>query len=751
MKFSSISSIRILFLLYFHLASCKIVLGFDFRELDPYIFSKNDPSAKQLKNMMISDTARCLEESHSRESIIFSKLNDKSQWELYRDTRLKKLKESLGEWPIIPKEFRIYETRRIQGDGFLIKCLVYETRPGFWACANLYIPVVVPDKMPGIIIAHSHHGGKTGSELQDMGMTWARSGVAVLVPDQIGYGERREHDFHGSKDYDQPFRAGRQDYYFRYNLNLQLSSIGDSLMGWMVWDLMRGVDILLKQNNIDPDRIIMIGSVAGGGDPVGVTAALDSRITCAIPFNFGGWQPESSLKNNPDKDFPWFGDGYWESTRGLRLGARDGFAHFVIVGGIAPRKLIYAHEFSWNENIDPAWPRLKKIYQFYNARDSIDVAHGYGGVRGPGGPENSHCNHVGAVHRKMIYPLLHKWFQMKPPIEYSNPIPSNNLICWTEKARSEIKPLKLHNLLSRISNERLKTFLNGDSKTEVIINREKEAWSRLLGDIEPKKNPEVHHLGMIKCQKGKLDKYLFEPEPGIVIPLFLLRPLVEKKRFPVVIMVAQEGKGGFLRERGDVMEAFLNAGIAICLPDLRGMGESQAGDSSGRTSIRTSISQTNLMLGRPVLGMQLRDLRSITRWLKTLPEIDSERFGSWGDSFSLVNPSDFNTRYAVPHDAKNSLTNSEPNGGLLAGLLPLFESIQVTACRGVLEIKGLYLSPYVYYPHESILPGMSSLQDWKTWGRIRTKGTVDGQNRLYVEENESPNNHAKWLIAELEK
>ena len=85
-----------------------------------------------------------------------------------------------------------------------------------------------------------------------------------------------------------PYRVSRQDYYFRYNSNLQLSAVGDSLMGWMAWDLMRGVDVLLKQPGLDKDRIILMGAVAGGGDPAGVTAALDNRIAGVVPFNFGG-------------------------------------------------------------------------------------------------------------------------------------------------------------------------------------------------------------------------------------------------------------------------------------------------------------------------------------------------------------------------------------------------------------------------------------------------------------------------------
>ena len=170
-------------------------------------------------------------------------------------------------------------------------------------------------------------------------MTWARSGTAVLIPDHLGHGERRQHDFRTEKDYPKPYRVSRQGiitscYAF---LNLQLTAIGDSLMGWMVWDLMRGVDVLLKQPGIDRDRIILLGAVAGGGDPAGVTAALDPRIACVVPFNFSGWQPESNAPPNPDRDFAWFGDGYWESTRGLCAAERPAGLPTMSLPGASPR------------------------------------------------------------------------------------------------------------------------------------------------------------------------------------------------------------------------------------------------------------------------------------------------------------------------------------------------------------------------------------------------------------------------------
>ena len=75
-------------------------------------------------------------------------------------------------------------------------------------------------------------------------MTWARSGCLVLVMDHLGHGER-QHPFRTEADY--PHLPGRrQDYYFRHNTGTA-SLVGESLMGWMAWDLMRGLDLLLSR------------------------------------------------------------------------------------------------------------------------------------------------------------------------------------------------------------------------------------------------------------------------------------------------------------------------------------------------------------------------------------------------------------------------------------------------------------------------------------------------------------------------
>ena len=159
--------------------------------------------------------------------------------------------------------------------------------------------------MPGILICHSHHLPKSEGELQDMGISWARRGCMVLVMDVLGHGERRQHPFATSADFPGNFKVSRQDYYFRYNLGMQLQVVGQSLSGWIAWDLMRGVDLLLAKPGIDKNRIILLGAVASGGDLAAVTAALDPRIAAVAVFNFGGPQPETRfpLPADPEEAF----------------------------------------------------------------------------------------------------------------------------------------------------------------------------------------------------------------------------------------------------------------------------------------------------------------------------------------------------------------------------------------------------------------------------------------------------------------
>src|SRR5436190_15330813 len=112
----------------------------DFKDVDPNVFPKDDPRAKELPKMMWVDAKKRMQEANLRESKAFAEVTTKEQWEKYRDARIQKLKESLGTFPEAPKDMKRLVTKEIKGDGFFIHNVVYESRPGLWVSANLYVP-----------------------------------------------------------------------------------------------------------------------------------------------------------------------------------------------------------------------------------------------------------------------------------------------------------------------------------------------------------------------------------------------------------------------------------------------------------------------------------------------------------------------------------------------------------------------------------------------------------------------------------
>ena len=701
-----------------------------------------DRPSEELSQMLEKHVQEGLAAANRRSSQEWRQIANREQWESFKRKRLDALRASLGQFPAVLRDPRRLTTRTTPGDGFVIENVIFESRPGLWVTANLYRPDPLRESMPGILLCHSHHNPKTQGELQDMGMTWARLGCLVLVMDQLGHGERRQHPFVSAESYAGQFPVGRQDYHFRYIEGIQLHLIGDSLVGWMVWDLSRGVDLLLSRQGIDPKRIILMGSVAGGGDPAAITAALDDRIAAAVPFNFGGPQPESPYPLLPDAEntFNYAGGGDWESTRNLRLSCRDGFLPWVIVGSIAPRYLIYAHEFSWDQEHDPVWKRLQRIYgDFYGHPDFLDYTTGFGVLQGRP-PQASHCNNIGPTHRERIHAALMRWFQIPggPSAEYQKRIPEEDLICLRGESVREIRPQELNVLAARLGHERVlrcRDELNrlaADSRLE----RLQSEWGSILGPVQPGK-PRVLNTSRDSGGAGNIvvERIVLETEPGVQVPLLILKSSRHKNPGPIILGLSQSGKAGFLRERSRAIAELLEGGSSVCLPDLRGTGETRSGTARGRESADTAIASTELMLGETLVGARLRDVRSILIYLRSRADLNTRRIAVWGDSFAAVNPPDRNLK--IPLGVPEEPPLAEPLGGLLALLTGIYEKdVQAVYARGgLVSFESVLQSQFCYLPHDVVIPGALTAGDLCDVSAalaprpVRLEGLVDGLNR----------------------
>lgn len=685
-------------------------------------------------------------------------IQTRAQWEAFSRARIEKLRDSLGHFREPPAIVKTRVTGELKRDGFRIRKLLFESRPGFWVTANLYLPAQPSEGMPAISIVHSHHRPKEHGELQDMGATWARAGCAVMVMDQLGHGERRQHPFASAADYAKEFRVSRQDYYHRYDTGLQLQLAGESLIGWMAWDISRGFDVLHALPGIDKTKTILLGAVAGGGDPCAVAAALDVRITCTVPFNFGGPQPETRfpLPADTETSFNYAGSGSWEPTRNLAYSASDGFLPWVIVGSIAPRRLIFAHEFNWDRPHDPVWKRLQKIYGFYNAPANLDFTHGFGELRGRP-PNASHCTHIGRPHRVRIHAAFKKWFGIEAT-EFSDRVDAAQLHVWTPEARKELKPQSLIEILAAETAKQRKENRFKDKPHKVRRVLMQGEWTRLLGDTRPDqpvrvKKSEVQIQGQLRIRRVVL-----ETESGIEVPLLILSPTNVAKT-PVVLALAQGGKEGFLKHRSEQIALLLKHRIAVCLPDVRGTGETRGGNDRGRQSADTSRSATALMVGQPMLGGRLRDARSVLAWLRTQREFDANRIGLWGDAFAepmgTVKPEAFR----VPHGVERRMPQPEPLGGLLVWLLALYDNpVRVLVTHHGLHSFAPVLSDHqVYLPHDAVVPRLLRSMDLPILrGVVELPGWVGSEmgrpiNSFGQLMKDSPNHPAFWLTFQLKE
>lgn len=680
-------------------------------------------------------------------------------WTRLRDAHRESLRASLGNFPRERPPVRIVTASTQAGDGFAIDNVLYESRPGLWVSANLYRPAAAPQSAPGFVICPAHHTAKTHGELQDMGMTWARLGAYVLVGDQVGHGERREHPFQRDSDYVKSFRLGRQDYYFRYDTGVQAQLVGESLAGQIAWDLSCGADVLLAQPGIDPRRLAILGSVAGGGDPAAIAGALDERFSVVAPFNFGGPQPETRfpLPDDADTWFNYVGGGGWESTRNLRSSASEGFHPWVIVGAVAPRKLIYGHEFSWDRPRDPVWKRLEAIYAAYQVPENLAAAYGRGTLKEQP-PVATHCTHIGPEHRQHLHAAFEKWWQIPDGAarEYSARVPAETLRCWTPELREKLRPRLYRQLLAENA-ARIVAPSGPDAPHPlreyfVPLMDELSAKNFRGADAQdfPRGAQTLERNGDGSSVKVDVHYWLVPSFRQLLAPTLLLIPAAGEagKKPPVVIAVSSAGKERFLRERADMIAGLLRRGVAVCLPDVQGTGESRPGTDRDRTSAATAQSSSLLMLSRPQFVVQLHELWGVQALLRKSPLVDAQRIGWWGDSLAAPNPPE--TDYQIPHGVEGRPRESEPAGAWLALFAAGGSNAPVYARGGLVDFRDVLNDYGVYMPHDALVPGAGARFVLKDVAARRVPSAtwltefVDGQNRAVS--NEKLREHLQPLV-----
>jgi len=261
------------------------------------------------------------------------------------------------EPPRTPLETTV--TSRLQGDGFIVEMLHYQSMPGLYVTANLWRPVDARPglRYPAVLTVCGHSGrGRDGNKtaFQDQGIWFARHGYVCLVVDTLQLGEIAA-THHGT------YREGRWWWQSR----------GYTPAGVECWNGIRGIDLLSSRDDVDGDRIGVTG-ISGGGAATFWIAAADERVKVAVPVSgmadLSAYVPGRCVNGHCDCMFM-INTFHWPWTR--------------IASLVAPRPLLLV-----NSDSDPIFPMdanerlaatLERVYSLHGAGDRFDAMVSRGG------------------------------------------------------------------------------------------------------------------------------------------------------------------------------------------------------------------------------------------------------------------------------------------------------------------------------------------------------------------------------------
>ncbi len=281
-------------------------------------------------------------------------------WKKLRERYKEEYFHMLGLWPLperTPLEPKV--TGTLEGDGFVVEMIHYQSRPRLYVTGNLYRPKNPEGSkpLPAVLYVCGHAGnGRNGNKtsFQSHGVWFARHGYVCLIVDTLQLGEIAALH-HGT------YREGRWWWHSR----------GYTPAGVECWNGVRGIDYLLSRPDVDPQRIAVTG-ISGGGAATFWIAAADERAKAAVPVSgmadLPSYVPNRVINGHCDCMFLYNTFG-WPWTR--------------IAGLIAPRPMLFVNSdadriFPMDAN-DRVINRLERLYSLYGQGDFVDAVVSVGG------------------------------------------------------------------------------------------------------------------------------------------------------------------------------------------------------------------------------------------------------------------------------------------------------------------------------------------------------------------------------------
>jgi len=507
-------------------------------------------------------------------------------------------------------------------NGYKIEKVIFESQPNFFVTANLYLPKTGAPPYPGILFPLGHEAGaKAHHAWQRLLITFAKNGFVVLTYDPIGQGERVQNwdpDFKESK-------AGASTTEHTV-IGIQCLLTGQSVARYTIWDGMRALDYLLSRKEVDGTRIGCTGN-SGGGTHTAYLSALDDRIKVAAPSCYiTSWQ--WLLKTIGPQD----------AEQCLPPFLRDGLDQADFVEAFAPKPYLILsaiRDFFPIEGARESFKEAKQIYRLMNAEEKLsmveaDDGHGYSLPR-----------------RLAAYRWMSRWLKgvdvsindAEAELETEEA-----LYCTpTGQVQTSLGGETVFSLNLKHDQEILpksKTF----SDSRALANFQKELRDHVgkLTDFQPHQSPlNVRSFGEVRRSGYRIEKLVYESEPGMIVPALLFVPNSTEEHKPAVLYVHGRDKSSDAEVGGDI-ERFVRAGCVVLSIDVRGTGETQATPNPDTASDfyryfgEYESAMTSLLLGKTLVGLRAQDIRSGLDLLSTRSDVDPAQIAGFGKGHGAI-------------------------------------------------------------------------------------------------------------------
>ncbi len=577
-----------LFLLLFTLAFCPSGISFAQEDLSVFgywKFHEGSPSASLYRHLY----QRADDQWKKRQTGV-KKLQTKSDWQKRQALVRQKLAEAMGPFPA-KTPLNPVITGSLEREDFKVEKLYFESHPGYYVTAALFIPKNRPGKSPAILYCSGHSANGFRSDVyQHTILNYVKKGFIVLAFDPIGQGERRQ--YLDIKDKAAPTK----DHSYS---GTQTFVSGLSPANYFTWDGIRAIDYLISRPEVDASRLGITGR-SGGGTQTAYLAALDDRILAAAPECF-----------ITTTDKLWQANGPQDAEQNLVGFIEKGLDFPDLIEVRAPKPTLLVST-------------TRDMFPIQGVRDTYDEAKA--AFRAFGKPDHLSKVEDDAPHastpknREATYAFFQKYL--------GNPGSSEDLKVDIFKEEElyatpngdvfqDLKSKSLFSLNQVYTQEKVKKRIELSTPKTMDLNALRTEVISLAGYENPPIKTDVVFSGRLQRPGFAIEKYLVKGMGAYYLPILWLKPTTPNGK--ILLFLDENGKAKALQKEG-LVEQLVGQGYEVVVPDLSGFGELGDGYMKGGDSILDEVPlnlwyagiQTHLSL----VGVRAGEIAILTDFIK---------------------------------------------------------------------------------------------------------------------------------------